>query len=106
MEQPVSRATIINLEHFPVYRKPKGAKDGVSHITKFLKKLLSSASYQYCASIELPALGTLARFFHCTYLEIYDALKALRSQGYDFQFSNLEEHVIVWKIYFKSGEVL
>jgi hypothetical protein len=45
MEQPVSRATVIHLEHFPAYEVPTIKKNLVPNIAKYLKGLLSDKLY-------------------------------------------------------------
>lgn len=95
MEQPVSRATIIKLEHFPAYEMPDSKKGLVAHIAKYLTMMLTGLSARDGQYIELPSLSMLSKFFRCTHLEIYDAFKAIRSQGYDYQFSSLDGALLV-----------
>lgn len=96
MERPISHATIINLEHFPAY-EPRGEKRGViPQVTAYLKALVDSKLEKGAGYLELPSFSTLAEFFKCSYLEIYDIFRTLRNQGYDYQFSSLDGTVLVW----------
>jgi hypothetical protein len=104
MEQPVSRATVIHLEHFPAYEVPTIKKNLVPNIAKYLKGLLSDKLYRDGRYIELPSFSMLCKFFRCRHLEIYDAFKILRTQGYDYQFSSLDGAVMVWKVLSKYGD--
>lgn len=101
MEQPVSRAMVINLEHFPAYEVPVSKRGLATHIARYLKGLLADS--RQAKQVELPSFSVLSKFFRCTHLEIYDAFKALRSQGYDYQFSGLDGSVIVWLTLAKNG---
>lgn len=96
MENPISRATLINLEHFPAYHVPVGECSQVENITGYLIKLVNEPLVTHGGYLELPSISNLSVFFRCSFLEVYDAFKALRKQGYDYQFSSLDGAMLVW----------
>lgn len=97
MQQPISNFTIIALDQFPMYQVPSSKSDLTTSITKYLRTLLNSKLTKGENNLELPSFSLLAVFFKCSCLEIYDAFKALRSQGYDYHFSSLDAGVLVWR---------
>lgn len=49
------------------------------------------------SSVALPSFSALAECFQCTCLDVYDVFRALRGQGYDYQFLGLDGQVRVWR---------
>jgi hypothetical protein len=97
MEHPVSRAIIINLEHLPAFGMPDSKHNVVSQIQHYLKILITDKLPPAGGYLELPSFSIMAGFFKCSYLEIYDACRTLRAEGYDYQFSSLDGAVQVWR---------
>lgn len=97
MEQANSRATIINLQHLPPYQLPAGKQNLTSHLSTYLKTFIADQLRSRASSLEFPSFISLSGFFNCSYLEMYDAFRMLRVEGYDYQFSSLDGTIEVWK---------
>lgn len=98
MEQAASRTATINLTHFPPYQMVAAGKPNlVSDLSRYLKNVISDQLRAPVNSVEFPSFITLAAFFHCSYLEMYDAFRMLRAEGYDYQFSSLDGTIQVWR---------
>jgi hypothetical protein len=95
MNQSASRAIELNPEHFPIYQLSDNATV-VDQVSKYIKTLLDEKMNKHGGYVALPSLNRLSRFFKCSYLEVYDAIKFLRTQGYDYQFSSVDGLVQVW----------
>jgi hypothetical protein len=49
-------------------------------------------------TLVMPSLSQLATQFHCSHLDVYDVLQALRNRGYDYQFAGMNGSVHVWHL--------
>jgi hypothetical protein len=48
-------------------------------------------------NFELPSMMTLAGFYNCGHLDVYDALRTLRSRGYEYRLRGIDNKIIVWQ---------
>lgn len=43
-----------------------------------------------------PSLIRLTHFYACTHLDIYDALRLIKAQGYDYELSGIDQNITIW----------
>lgn len=97
MQEPISHATIINLEHLPI-SPSRGSRGRMKeHIVQYLETLAQEKLSCHADYLDLPSIGALSNFFKTTSIDVYDALRALRVYGYDYQFSSLDGSVQIWR---------
>ena len=94
MEQPVTHATILSLEHFPPFQAKKGSRNNA--ITNYLESLAKSKLDQHTHYLELPSVSQLSGFFKCSFMQVYDAFRILREKGYEYQFSSVDGAMFIW----------
>jgi len=97
MELPVTRVTIIRLEHFPAYLPVEDKLNRSETIAQFLRNVIVERMPRKAPLLHLPSLSQLASFFRCSHLEIYDALRALRTHGFDFTLAGIDAPVELWR---------
>lgn len=96
MEQAASRTIVLELEQLPAFEIPATSQKVVPHLMHYLITLLNK--FNHAANcLALPSVTNLSVFFKCSHLELYDALRAFRAQGYDYQFSKLDRPLQVWR---------
>jgi hypothetical protein len=95
MEQPVTPATILGLEHLPPFQK--NAAGQATAIASYLEALTRSRLDRNTHYLELPSVNRLSGFFGCSFLGVYDAFRALREKGFDYQFSSVDGAMLVWR---------
>lgn len=97
MELPVTKATMINLEHFPTYFPPETTLNRGEHVSTYMRNLITERMPRKPRPLHLPSLSQLASFFKCSHLEIYDAFRSLRSYGFDFTLVGIDTPIEVWR---------
>jgi hypothetical protein len=97
MELPVTRVTIIRLEHFPAYFPNEDKLNRSETIAQFLRNVIVERLPRKASLLHLPSLSQLAFFFRCSHLEIYDSLRTLRTQGFDFTLAGIDTPVELWR---------
>jgi hypothetical protein len=95
MEQPITHALILNLEHLPPYQKKTVYRDNA--ITSYLEALAHMKLDRHTHYLELPSMSRLSVFFSCSFIEVYDAFRALQEKGYEYQFSSVDGTMLVWR---------
>ncbi len=97
MENPINRATEIALDQLPPFLKPAaGPPPEVSHIAGCLCQVLDGHGDE--GAVVLPSLAQLKEHFHCSHLDIYDVLRALRHRGFDYSFGGLDAPLRLWRV--------
>lgn len=81
----------LNLEQLPKLN----SKDG-GQLALYLESVMTKNLSDTVHSVELPSLHTLSKYFDCSFMQLYDAMRALRIYGYDYQFSSLDDSVQIW----------
>lgn len=66
-------------------------------IQDYLKGLIKAESFEL-GLVTLPAPVELVEHFDSTYLDLFDALRNLRDEGFDYSFDDIEKPVKVWKV--------
>jgi len=98
MSSPAPQSKSLSLEQLPAFVIPnldeKSRAKGVFH---YLEKLITRELRQPHASLLLPSLAQFSSYLQCEPLEIYDALRALRQQGYEYQFAKFEQPLLIWQ---------
>lgn len=97
MQEPVSHATIINLEHLPTSHLSNVRGRMKEHIVQYLEVLAGDKLSCHADYLDLPSIGALSSFFNTTSMDVYDALRSLRLKGFDYQFSSLDGSVQLWR---------
>ena len=98
MRASKSVTTTIRLEQLPAFGLPDKPDEPVYPIAKYLIHLASKTLPRPESSMELPSIDNLSLFFKCSVLELYDALRQLRTSGYDFKFSKCSQPLLVWRM--------
>ena len=69
----------------------------VANLGTHLHQLVSQQFNHGIRSLTLPSLAIMASFFGCSYLELYDVMQMLRTNGYDYNFSSINGDIEVWQ---------
>ncbi len=96
MEQAATQTIALGLEHMPAFEIPATSRKVVPHLTQYLIALLSRFNHPVTC-LELPSVTNLSVFFKCSHLDLYDALRSFRGQGYDYQFHKLDKPLKLWR---------
>lgn len=70
---------------------------GTPFIFQVLADILSKALQDKDSQVWLPALSTLADYFRCSQMNVYDSLQELRYAGYDYELSGFEVPILFWR---------
>jgi hypothetical protein len=64
-------------------------------MARFLHNIILERISGKTGTINLPAFNQLAGFFKCSHMELYDAFRFLRAQGFDFTLVGLDVPVMI-----------
>ncbi len=81
---------------------PSGVAQHVQHggtpfIFQVLADILAGALKEKDGQIWLPPLSSLADYFRCSQMTVYDSLQELRYAGYDYELSGFEVPILFWR---------
>jgi hypothetical protein len=88
---PKSHSVHLKLEQLPKLKSKEEAQ-----LALYLESVMTNNLSDTIYSVELPSIQMLSEYFDCSSMQLYDAMRALRVYGYDYQFSGLDGSVQIW----------
>jgi hypothetical protein len=82
--------------HLSIHDLPKPQSKEKAQVALYLESLLIRHLSPAVHFVELPSMHELAEFLGCSFMQLYDAMRALRVCGYDYRFSSLDGAVQIW----------
>jgi|GEM_PF-6843442 len=96
MNPPAPYSKSLQLEQLPAF-VISNTNSRAKGVFLYLEKLVTRELRQPKESLILPSLAQFSTYLQCEPLEIYDALRALRQQGYDYQFAKFDQPLLIWQ---------
>jgi hypothetical protein len=94
----IARNTLpFTLDTLPAFPVSSPAESQVDAIYRYLRDLADARLISPVERLLLPGITELAAVFRCTNLALYDALKALQSNGYEYQFTSAAGPLLLWR---------
>lgn len=87
----------ISIDQFRAKYPIQGKIRRDNQLAKHLETLMTDYLPYKTDELSLPPISELARFFQCSYIEVFDAFKLLRLKGFDFNLTGLEKPIKVWR---------
>lgn len=86
----------LDLSDFPPLPIATDPESRVDIISVYLGRLLNLQGVTQRFPLQIPSLSQLAKFFHCSQMDVYDAFQRLRRRGYDYELSGMDQPVLFW----------
>jgi hypothetical protein len=94
MKRTMPKTPVITLDCLPDFLPVAQGKRS-DEIARFLHGVILERLSGKTGTIHLPSFNQLACFFKCSHMELYDAFRCLRAQGFDFTLAGLELPVLI-----------
>ena len=95
MTQETMGKTCLSVIELPEWRRDHYQQFS-EHIAAYFKQVIEAHTECETSYIELPSLNKLSGFFHCSHLDIFEALEMLSLEGVQHRFLDMESLLALW----------